>query len=140
MSKVDVIRVGMRLFYDGEPCIVQGLRRISTGRPVEEATKEEFQDMVATLAGQGWEAKVRLTEEALGRLSEAIFEEAVPAGVETSAEAFFEERMPIDWESISGGEPTELEEAIQSPEEREGEEEVDVEELPGDMDIEFEEE
>lgn len=131
---MDEIKVGMRLFYDGEPCVVRALRRISTGEPVEEARKEEFHDIVAVLGGQGWEARVRLTDDALRRMSEAVEEEL--AGVGAASDAV-EERTPIDWELISGGEPTEMEEeSVPSPQEGEGEE-VDIEELPGEMDVEI---
>lgn len=130
---MEVIKVGMRLLYDGEPCVVQGLRRISTGEPVEEARKEEFHDIVATLVGQGWEVRLRLTEDVLGRLREGA-EEATFIGAEATADAV-EERTPIDWELISGGEPTEMEEAIHPPEG----EEVDVEDLPGGTEVGFEE-
>ena len=82
---MDEIRVGMRLLYDGEPCVVRALRRISTGEPVESASREEFGDIVAVLGGQGWEAKVRLTDDALERISEAV-EEAL-AGVGAASDA-----------------------------------------------------
>jgi len=131
------IRVGMRLLYDGEPCVVKALRRISTGEQIEAAGSEEFHDVVAVLGGEGWEARLRLTEEALQRLSEFVEEEALAGG--EAASDLVEERMPIDWESITGGEPIEMEEEEVVPSQEREEGEVEVEELPGEMEVEFEE-
>ncbi len=119
---VDKIKVGMKLSYDGEPCVVERLRKISTGEWVEEARRKEFSDIVAVLVGDGWEARIRLVEEEVKKLGAP--EEAIPAAPVAASSTIDEDRTPVDVEFYLGEEPHKIIEG-------EEEEEAPGMEIPG---------